>query len=387
MLKIKQFPYIKSEVLAKEFGVSPSTIKKYRRDNGIDTRFKIPLSDKKEFIENYKIFQSQEKMADYYGVDRHTIKNYCEQINFDDSIYKVHKLTSVEQSEIIELYNNTDFSYQKISELVSVPITSIDSVVHRFNLSKNKDKTVIRRKYSISNENYFENIDSHNKAYWLGFIGADGCISYRNKGECHNILKISLQSSDDYILECLKKELGTSKPLCYCRSNGREYVTLEISSNKIVQDLENLGLHERKTYGNSIANIPNEYMIDLIRGYIDGDGTIGDNKLVSIAGFENNMIKLQQYLTSINILTSYFCDERLKYNIEKATSNSFGNLSTTNKMQSYCLLKAIYLNKNNCYLIRKYEKAKNIIQNIENSEEIRDKQIIIYYKNAVQRLI
>jgi len=29
------------------------------------------------------------------------------------------------------------------------------------------------RSYNI---NYFENIDSEDKAYWLGFIQADGCL-------------------------------------------------------------------------------------------------------------------------------------------------------------------------------------------------------------------
>lgn len=44
------------------------------------------------------------------------------------------------------------------------------------------------------NENYFEKIDSENKAYWIGFISADGNV-YKNK------LSIELNNKDDELLK------------------------------------------------------------------------------------------------------------------------------------------------------------------------------------------
>lgn len=33
----------------------------------------------------------------------------------------------------------------------------------------------------IQNDSYFEKIDNENKAYWLGFLYADGCVSEKSK--------------------------------------------------------------------------------------------------------------------------------------------------------------------------------------------------------------
>ena len=69
-------------------------------------------------------------MAEYYQVDRHTIRDFCIKINFDDSIYKKKKLTkqqieyiienyrsmsTKEIAEKIEAYNNNDELYNEIA--------------------------------------------------------------------------------------------------------------------------------------------------------------------------------------------------------------------------------------------------------------------------------
>lgn len=55
------------------------------------------------------------------------------------------------------------------------------------------------------NENYFENIDNKNKAYWLGFIAADGNV-YGNK------LSIELNSKDEGHLKIFRR-FGKSKTI------------------------------------------------------------------------------------------------------------------------------------------------------------------------------
>lgn len=37
------------------------------------------------------------------------------------------------------------------------------------------------RPYAV-NQDYFATIDTEEKAYWLGFIAADGCVSRAGKG-------------------------------------------------------------------------------------------------------------------------------------------------------------------------------------------------------------
>ena len=315
-------------------------------------------------------------MAEYYQVDRHTIRDFCIKINFDDSIYKKKKLTKQQIEYIIENYRS--MSTKEIAEKIGVSKSAVGGVAHRYNL-----KSIKRRTYNLLNENYFHVIDSQDKAYFLGFVGADGCLYNRGRG-WQGVLSIIIQKEDIKILEILKSKLLTDKPI----NSYNKYVSLQISSDIIFDDIGDKGLLPRKTYGNTIATVTTIFMPALIRGYFDGDGNISFHKniletRVSITGYERNMLKLQQYFESKNIFTSFIADNR-KYN--NAETGAFGNLYTLNKTSTYCLLKLLYKDTEGIYLDRKFDRAQLFLSAIEKSEQARDKQIINYYKYAVQDL-
>ena len=134
------------------------------------------------------------------------------------------------------------------------------------------------QKYSL-NENYFEVIDDEHKAYWLGFIMADGSLAKTAPGcSGKNRLQIVLSEVDIEILEKLRKDLQFTGPI-----NIRKYKTgyetdsagcyLHVNSRKMCKDLEvlGMGLKENRCMP---KNIPPEYIKDFIRGYFDGDGCI-----------------------------------------------------------------------------------------------------------------
>ena len=56
-----------------------------------------------------------------------------------------------------------------------------------------KEKFIRHRKYEFD-FNYFENIDTEEKAYWLGFLYADGCVT-------PNTVRVELQASDKKHIE------------------------------------------------------------------------------------------------------------------------------------------------------------------------------------------
>jgi hypothetical protein len=134
------------------------------------------------------------------------------------------------------------------------------------------------RLYTL-NENYFENIDTEDKAYWLGFIYADGFITKRKLGFGQNILGITLHEKEPLEKFCI--DIGTNKPVKeyktvskYAPKGSTEY-KIAIISNKIVSDIEKWGVVERKTFElSSIPDISKELIPHFVRGYFDGDGSV-----------------------------------------------------------------------------------------------------------------
>lgn len=70
---------------------------------------------------------------------------------------------------------------------------------------------MIMKKYNY-NENYFEKIDSPEKAYCLGFWYADGNVTIKPYG-----ISISQAESQVDILEKISKEISGNKPLYECK--------------------------------------------------------------------------------------------------------------------------------------------------------------------------
>lgn len=86
----------------------------------------------------------------------------------------------------------------ELSNEYGIPTTTIYAWVYRNDLNPN------RRKLQTFNRNYFENIDTEDKAYFLGFIIADGCVT---ANKCL-VIKISEQDID--VLQKFQKFIGSN---------------------------------------------------------------------------------------------------------------------------------------------------------------------------------
>ena len=136
--------------------------------------------------------------------------------------------------------------------------------------------------------NYFEKIDSDEKAYWLGFIAADGYVTNK-KGR--KILGIDLARKDEEHLKKIRMAIGYEGPLYYREvktnkiKNGlARKVSLRISCQKIVEDLMKLGIIPKKSKVLKRPTIDKEYYRSWIRGVFDGDGHISKHKDGRISG-------------------------------------------------------------------------------------------------------
>lgn len=142
-----------------------------------------------------------------------------------------------------------------------------------FDIRNNK---INSRKYS-ANFDYFANIDSDEKAYWLGYMYADGFISHA----CNNNKKIGMALSikDKDQLIKFQNALNSTYPLhIYNQTSGYKqggkYCRMIISNDKMFDDLVRQGVVEHKTNFLHAPSIDSKFYNSFILGYFDGDGSI-----------------------------------------------------------------------------------------------------------------
>lgn len=314
------------------------------------------------FITDYLFLKSSRKMAEKYGCDKKTIVKHARDIGVEPTmIDRGYKLSEKDKAEIIDSYEKE--SSANLAKKYNVTRGMITKLWYDHNLI---GKT--RRLYTLNNEDFFSMIDTDEKAYWLGFIMADGCIS-ENKNKSNSI-RIALQASDADHLKKFCDAIGTNRPVLINarKSDGRKYAAVEISSNKMYNDLISKGCFPRKTWGNTQIDLDDTMLqAAFIRGYFDGDGSISDNfeinslykTMVSIVGFESNMIKFKEFLNHVGINATY----RLDSDQSQYTSGlPFGAIVFQNKLERYKFLKFIYPETATVYLDRKYVLAMKYIK-------------------------
>ena len=241
--------------------------------------------------------------------------------------------------------------------------SSIDSKMKTLNLKRGKV-----RKYSV-NEKFFEVIDTEEKAYWLGFIFADGCVLDRklpNGNKNGKKLKISLKRSDKKHLEKLNECINSDYPIKNKVSKIKqvEYPTAEISisNTEFVNYLIEQNVEPRKTYKNKVPIICNDLMRHFIRGYVDGDGYIGrivgDNRIkysVEIVSYSKGVLEdVQRYLLKHKIESHIYLKSknRKDYRLMIFSHNSVKSLLT------------LLYEDSNIYLQRKYDIAQKILDEL-----------------------
>jgi hypothetical protein len=172
---------------------------------------------------------------------------------------KLKDLSDIEKSEILN-QRKLGTTEKEISVKFDISLRQYYNLLKLNNIER-KNKVV---KYDF-NEFYFETIDSEDKAYFLGFIVADGCVSDKT-----NTIKI-IQKETDILYE-FKKYINSDGVVF--TSKNRNISSFSVSSSKTKSDLEKLGIHSNKTMIVKYPNIPNNLQNHFMRGVFDGDGCI-----------------------------------------------------------------------------------------------------------------
>lgn len=169
------------------------------------------------------------------------------------------------------------------------------------------------RKYNINHKLF--KIITQEKAYVLGLLAADGCVS-------KNVISLSQSHKRGLqLLKCIKKILKINNKIFFNKKT--DSYRFYIVSNEIVKDLHYYNIVPRKSYKLKFPiNLQSIFYNSFIRGYVDGDGSAGIYKydkrlphlIISFVGTKH-FIKKCQYIipTKANlrfIQNSHLCELR-----------------------------------------------------------------------------
>lgn len=264
-----------------------------------------------------------------------------------------------------EVVNNTNFPSWRVLEFFMT----------QNNLTIPSNRAIYNKNVDVR---FFDDIDSVDKAYILGFIYADGCIYDNGRfGFCLAyqdidilyFIKDKMQILSDVKIHHNKKGSINRQPQC----------VLRVSSVKIVKRLAEFGIKRNKTLNEGLLfpDFNNDLITAFLRGLSDGDGNLyyvpGDNSTRINSKFrwticmtdEPFLKKVQEYLDSNNITTSLYK--------KKGKICDFYTLSTNSRGHTEKLCELIY-SSNGFSLNRKlhkylsYKNLDNTVLSLETKE-------------------
>ena len=229
-----------------------------------------------------------------------------------------------------------------------------------------------------ANFNYFDEINTPNQAYWLGFIWADGYIGKRireqkngNKKIEYN-LKLSLMEEDSFHVQKFLNDINSNYLVNFYKTKGFSgEVNLEARAFITNQHMcgflyEELGIVPRRTDAtNLISHVPVALHKYFILGLFDADGSFsayqndkyGEKLNISFGGSENVLRFIENHLKDNHITTSKEEHHKLHQRHKNADSE-WRTLNYSGKRQGMNILN--YLYDSPIYLDRKYQKFLDI---------------------------
>lgn len=239
---------------------------------------------------------------------------------------------------------------KEVSKIYNTSKSAIDRYIKKYNIHTEGRSRLNESKLKFD-INYFDEIDEK-KAYWLGFIAADGCLKNN---------KVSLVSKDREMIEKFQYDLHSEHKLSivtiFDKRTKKEYTSYKISitNNFFTKKVEKY-INNDKSNNFILPKIDEKYYSFFIAGMFDGDGSIsyyGKNKNL----IRCNLISTKECLIEIQSIIE-------KIGVKKTELYQYKNSKNLWKMhlysEAYYFLKYIYdENFSEIYLSRKFNKFKN----------------------------
>jgi len=292
---------------------------------------------------------------------------------------KREDFTKKEIREIIKRYVADRESLGSISEYFKCRSSKIRKILTDRNIkirSSNEaltsEQLSTNKKYDV-NDRYFEKINNYDKAYWLGFLFADGYIidsSGHNGGKRKGLsIGLTLKEEDSYHVQNFKGAISSTHPIkkksIKLKDKTFFATRFEFGSFKMGEDLISHGCTPRKSLTLEYPlKMSEKYFPAFIHGYFDGDGCAHVDK--NNKAFSISILGTPSFLNSVK--------ERLnKYKIETSEIKNDGSKAFNIRILrggTIAFFNLIYKKSKDSYLLdRKHDKFVKIL-NIMNREDL-----------------
>ena len=265
--------------------------------------FKPTEELKTALIKSLKEGKTNREIGAEYGVKGHTITAWLSNFGISANDYLKHrkkKLQEGDEKKIVEMYKQGKTS-KEIAKSFSVSCETLLTFQRAYNI-KARSYFEYRLDYDV---HIFNKIDTEEKAYWLGFLYADGCVdSNRNRiflelkdVDRNHVLKFKTflgDTRDDSIVKTITTKLPSGNVTYHSR-----YC---VSSKTLKEDLIRLGCFPRKSLNLTFPNLSlfdrESLVFDFLRGYVDGDGCLYKTRSsvgIEILGTESFLNGITRY--------------------------------------------------------------------------------------------
>jgi hypothetical protein len=163
---------------------------------------------------------------------------------------------------MIKLYLSGLTAQESASQLGYTKVACLHELQRRNIQSRGRGNT---HRYNF-NKQYFDNIDTEERAYWLGFLAADGYIDRNGMG-------FHLAIKDINHLDKFRNAIQSNNPIKY----DKKTCSINLSSAILLSKLEKYHLTANKTSRVYAPILDKDLMHHYWRGAFDGDGCIHKN--------------------------------------------------------------------------------------------------------------
>jgi intein-encoded DNA endonuclease-like protein len=238
-------------------------------------------------------------------------------------------------------YWGTENYIQNVVDVFNIGFYSVKSLVKKFNL-----KIVDTKRKYYFDEDFFEEINTESKAYFLGVFFGDGNVSYET-----NTIALGLQDKDVIEKFCAAIQYEGQIETHIQKTNKKEFFRVRLHSLKLKNDLMKHGCVPRKSLVLKYPQIHSELEKHFLRGALDSDGCVCCTE-------KTNHIYFLGTYDFLEGVQNYFKKFNIKNSINKIKSIFRYYISA--KKSIILVLKELYDNAQ-YYMDRKYNKANSML--------------------------